>query len=161
MATDDLTKEVADVARTWVASSTPTASRQRPRRAGGPGAARLGRIVRCRRRRSRKRARSLTGLERQTLGHPPGCGTARSSNGNALHTELAARIAQKAAGWTLVALCSTAPSPPEHRSYPHREVDRFERVKLLRQIRAHLGLLSEDTVWVTTGELGFSRCPMG
>jgi hypothetical protein len=80
-----------------------------------------------------------------------------ATTGNALRTELAARIVQKTTGWTLVGLSSDrALTAAEHQSDPDSEGDQLEWANLLRQIRTHLGPLSQGTEKGDDSELGFT-----
>jgi hypothetical protein len=199
MAADDLTSEIADVARTWVASST-LQLREIARSwlaapelhalvesfdtldrglANNPDALRAwsGRHLDTRQYAERREARAATipnSIRSLLIEAAKGLGLLATSDaavgnyraivilggattGNALRTELAARIAQKTTGWTLVGLSSDrALTPAEHRSDPDSEGDRLEWVNLLRQIRIHFGPLSEDSGQAGTGELGFA-----
>jgi hypothetical protein len=80
-----------------------------------------------------------------------------ATTGNALRAELAARTAERAGGWTLVALTSDrALTATEHQSDPGSENDHLEWANLLRQIRAHFGYLSPETDEGAEGELIFT-----
>jgi hypothetical protein len=80
-----------------------------------------------------------------------------ATTGNALRTELAARVAQKTAGWTLVGLTSDrALTAAEHQSDPDSRGDHVEWANLLRQIRTYIGSLSQETEKGVGGELGFT-----
>ncbi len=80
-----------------------------------------------------------------------------ATTGNALRAELAARIAHRATGWTLVGLTSDRLlTAAEHQSDPDSENDRLEWANLLRQVRAHFGSLSPEIEKGVEGELVFT-----
>ncbi len=199
MAPNDLTKEKADTARTWVATSAwelrdiahswlavpelhalvEAAGGLDARRVNDPEALRAWSSTHLdtRGHAERRDARAATipdSIRTPLIDAAHGLGLLKTSDasasnyqaivilggattGNALRTELAARIAHKTTGWTLAGLSSDrALTAAEHQSDPDSEDDHLEWANLLRQVHAHFGPLSQETEKEVDGELQFT-----